>query len=176
MSKLDRFTQLVTESHGGLRYFLQRLGVSPSSVDDLAQEVFLVAYRRWDELEEVEYPEAWLKSVARNLVMNEVTKRNRRQRLLDAQMTSLLLEYEETRVGADEWLEMAERREALRGCLERLGEQARKLVEARYFQGLTSEQIGLTMKMKGAAVRKSLFLTRKFLADCLRHGRAGDVV
>lgn len=39
-------------------------------VDDLAQDTFLVVYRKWDEFQKVENPGAWLRTVAKNLVMN----------------------------------------------------------------------------------------------------------
>ena len=92
MPDLKEFTRVINEHHSSLRYFIQGLGVNPAWVDDIAQDAFLVAYRKWEEFESLENPGAWLRSIARNLVMNETAKLNRRQRLLDENLTTLLLE------------------------------------------------------------------------------------
>ena len=82
MPDLTEFTAVVSEHHSSLRYYIQGLGVNASWVDDMAQDTFLVAYRKRDELDAVENPGAWLRTIARNLVLNEAAKLNRRQRLL----------------------------------------------------------------------------------------------
>lgn len=43
---------------------LQRLGVYPGSVDDAAQEVFVTAFRKWDDFEGRASPRTWLLGIA----------------------------------------------------------------------------------------------------------------
>lgn len=168
MPDLKEFTRVIGEHHSSLRYFIHGLGVNPSWVDDVAQDTFLVAYRRWQEFDSMENPGAWLRAIARNLVLNETAKLNRRQRLLDENLTTLLLEAEHDGPAAGELSDLGHRRDALRHCLGRLTGKARGVIEARYFQDRNSTQIGEELAMKPAAVRKMLFHARQALADCLK--------
>ena len=161
------FTRLVRDNHRGLRYFILRLGVNPSWVDDVAQDVFLIAYRKWDEMDTVENPGGWLRAIARNVVMNENAKFNRRQRLFDENLTTLLLAAEGA-PAADERADIQVDRAALSRCLDRLSERAREVVHARYFNDLSSGEIGDKLDLSSSAVRKILFHARQNLARCLR--------
>lgn len=168
MPDLKEFTAVIGEHHSSLRFFIQSLGVNPSWVDDIAQDAFLVAYRRWEEFDTLENPGSWLRTIARNLVLNETAKLNRRQRLLDENLTTLLLEAEHDALPAGELPDLTQRHDALRQCLARLTDKARRVVEARYFKDRNSSEIGEEFSMKPVAVRKMLFHSRQSLADCLK--------
>lgn len=168
MPDLTEFTHVIRDHHSSLRYFIQGLGVNPSWVDDIAQDVFLVAYRRWSEFDAVDNPGAWLRTIARNLVLNETAKLNRRQRLLDENLTTLLLDAEHEFPAAGELADLTQRHAALKHCLGRLTDKARGVVEARYFKDRNSSEIGRDFAMKPVAVRKMLFHARQALADCLK--------
>ncbi|MBK1881833.1 sigma-70 family RNA polymerase sigma factor [Luteolibacter pohnpeiensis] len=168
MPDLKHFTQVVSEHHSSLRFFILGLGVNPAWVDDVAQDAFLIAYRKWDEFETVENPGAWLRAIARNVVLNETAKINRRQRLLNENLTGLLLEADPEELSADEQMDVAARRTALRTCLKSLTDKARNVVEMRYYHDKKSHEIGELFSMKPAAVRKMLFHARQSLATCLK--------
>lgn len=168
MPEINEFSSVVREHHSRLRYFIRSLGVQSAWVDDIAQEAFLLAYKKWGDLDEVGNAGVWLCAIARNLVMNELTKTSRRQRLLDENMTTLLLaaESEPTRPGqaSDQCIS----HQALRDCMEKLPERSRQVVQARYFHDLNSTDIGGDLKMTTTAVRQVLFRSRQLLADCLQ--------
>jgi RNA polymerase sigma-70 factor (ECF subfamily) len=168
MPDLKEFTRVVAENHASLRYYIQGLGVAAAWVDDMAQDTFLVAYRKWEEFDCVENPGACLRAIARNLVLNETAKLNRRQRLLDENLTTLLLEADHEGPPAGELSDLSERREALYQCMKGLSERARGVVERHYFNDRKSEDIGREFSMKPAAVRKMLFHARQALAGCLK--------
>lgn len=163
----EEFTRIIQENHSGLRYFIQSLGVNAAWVDDVAQDAFLIAYRKWDGASSIENPGAWLRAIARNLVLNETAKLNRRQRLLDENLSALLADSDPGDSG-ERYACAAENHEALLGCIKRLSERARSALECRYMQDLNSGQIGSALAMKPAAVRKMLFHARQTLAECLR--------
>src|SRR4051812_49932587 len=86
-----RFATLVAEHQAVLRTFVRMLGVHPMWVDDVAQEVFLVAFRRFADFD----PErgeflAWLRGIARRVVANERRKEGRRSRLMQRELADLL--------------------------------------------------------------------------------------
>ncbi|QJE96329.1 sigma-70 family RNA polymerase sigma factor [Luteolibacter luteus] len=168
MPDLKEFTRVINEHHSSLRYYIQGLGVNPAWVDDMAQDAFLVAYRKWGEFEAVENPGAWLRSIAKNLVLNETAKLNRRQRLLDENLTTLMLESSDDDLEAGGLSDLSHRQDALRACMKKLSEKARGIVEARYFHDRNSAEIGDEFSMKPVAVRKMLFHSRQALAHCLK--------
>ena len=69
--------------------------------------------------------------------------------------------------GSDTWLE---RLSALSDCISRLPARSRKLVEARYADKQTADELALTVGIRADAVRKRLQRIREQLADCIeRH-------
>jgi RNA polymerase sigma-70 factor (ECF subfamily) len=74
-----RFTHLYEQHYWSvLRFLLRRLGEEPRS-RDLTAEVFVVAWRRLDELPDPVLP--WLYGVARRVLANEYRSQGRQDRL-----------------------------------------------------------------------------------------------
>lgn len=171
MPDIKQFTEVVQTHHNNLRYFIRSLGTQSAWVDDIAQETFLLAYRKWNELDETENAGAWLRAIARNLVMNEITKTNRRQRLIDENLTTLLLDSESEMENPGSTEERNLRSTALGECLDKLPERNRNIIRARYFENRNSSEIGGLLRIQPANIRKILYTSRQILADCL-HGKA----
>lgn len=165
--KDQKLDAAVRAHHSGLRYFIRSLGVNEAWVDDLAQETFVIAHRKWEELDHPDNAPTWFRKIARNLVMNELTKTGRRQRLLDEKVTTLLLTAESSQPAPGVLQDAEIRHEALRSCLDGLSSNARKVINARYYDELNATEIGEEFSMNPSSVRKMLFLARKALADCL---------
>jgi RNA polymerase sigma-70 factor, ECF subfamily len=171
-SERDRqFEGVVRECHSGLRFFIRSLGVDEAWVDDLAQETLLLAYRKWDHLDDVGNAVFWLRRIARNLVLNEVTKTSRRKRLLDEKVTDYLLTLPDNELMPGQAGDNELRLSALRDCIEKLSERIRGMLAARYQEEQSATEIGDRFSMEPSAVRKALFMARKKLAECLgTHG------
>jgi RNA polymerase sigma factor (sigma-70 family) len=58
--------------------------------------------------------------------------------------------------------------EALRSCLKRLGPEESSLIELRFVQELSMEQIGVEMSKGAEAVRVWLYRVRARLAECVK--------
>ena len=86
------FTELVREHQAGLRAFIRALGVETDWVDDLAQEVFVLAFQKRERFENDKDFGKWLRGIARNLVANERRKTARRARILNGPLTDFLIE------------------------------------------------------------------------------------
>ena len=76
------------------------LGVRPESVDDIAQETFVIAYRKLTMFERGTNFGAWLRTIARNLVRNELRRQGRRRVLANdvAEFTDERMKNQHTRV------------------------------------------------------------------------------
>ena len=181
MQKDDRqlFIDQVREHHATLRGFVRSLGVAPMWVDDVAQEAFIVAYNRLDEFDKERDFGAWLRGIARNLVINERRKDARRKRILSDNLTDVLLasssasDHEEEGLG-DRGLAKLN---ALRECIKGLPEKSLSLLKSRYENESSAQDIAEEFSMNPPAVRKALERSRTALKKCMeeRLGAASEL-
>ena len=171
MDRSDRelFTEQVREHHAGLRGFVRSLGVKPLWVDDVAQEAFIVAYNRLDEFDRERDFGAWLRGIARNLVINERRKDARRKRILSDNLTDVLLST--SSVAEDEDEEIGDtgmaKLKALRECIASLPEKSLLMLRSRYEDENSAQEIAEEFDMKPPAVRKALERVRTGLRKCM---------
>lgn len=167
---LDQYSQVVREHQSSLRSYVRSLGVELAWVDDVAQEVFVLAYRKQEKIRDDVSIGTWLRGIAKNLVLNEVSKTRRRQRLLDERVPELMSQLQESHArksyGDREWEE--NRRTALMACIGKLTTRSQKVVKARYFEEFSTDEIADTLSMTPNAVRLVLFNVRKKLAACVK--------
>lgn len=165
----EHFIEQVRTYHAGLRGFVRSLGVDPLWVDDVAQEAFIVAYNRLDEFERGRDFGAWLRGIARNLVINERRKDARRKRILSNNLTDVLLssssasDHEPEEMGDD----ALARLNALKECVRGLPEKSLRLLKCRYEEEQSAQDIAEEFAMNPPAVRKALERLRTSLRECM---------
>ncbi|AGA26307.1 RNA polymerase sigma-70 factor, Rhodopirellula/Verrucomicrobium family [Singulisphaera acidiphila DSM 18658] len=154
---------LVREHQAGVRAFIRALGVSAAWVDDLAQETFLVAYRKLDDWDPSCDAGRWLRGIARHLAANERRKVGRRTRLLAGGLADLLIDRAEPEhaMPATEWLD------ALRACLQELPEAGRKLLVQRYAEGELAETMAARLQTRADTLRQRLLRLRQLVKGCV---------
>ena len=163
--KRKAFAQFVRDHQGSLRSFIRMLGVQPDSVDDLAQETFLVAFEELDRFDDDRDFGKWLRGIARNLTRNEIRKSARRGRILDKELTEHLLaesEADQSSAGYEEYDFCA-----LRDCLEQLPEKSRTLISRRYADEWKATFLADQFEMSATAVRLALLRIRGQLKLCI---------
>lgn len=120
MTAEDEFSEVFERHYGDVERFLHRRAPD-LSVPDLTAEVFLVAWRRWDQV-----PPGralpWLYAVARNVLANEVRGTRRYRRLADR-----VAAHSDPAVEADHAEEISERA-AVAAAFDRLGEADREVL------------------------------------------------
>ncbi len=172
----EKFIEYVRENHAGLRGFVRSLGVAPMWVDDLAQEAFVIAYQRMADFDENRDFGAWVRGIARNLVINERRKDARRKRILSDHLTEVLVA--SSSLPENEVEEKGDRARAkalaLKECLDKVPDKSRAMLQARYENEQSAPDIALQMNMSAAAIRKSLERVRKALRKCVQQ-RIGEV-
>ncbi|WDQ15528.1 sigma-70 family RNA polymerase sigma factor [Rhodopirellula sp. P2] len=160
----NEFAKLVLEHQARLRMFIRMLGALPDAVDDLAQDAFVVAYERIETLEDIDDAGPWLRSIARNLVRNELRKTSRRRRVVNASLSEAMLAMSDepiTGPWSEDWFA------ALRVCVDRLPGHGRALVNGRYTRGQNATQLANETEMTPAAVRQALSRLRGLLRTCV---------
>lgn len=153
------------EHHVRIRAFVRSLGVEPDWVDDVAQEAFVKAYNDWDAFDQSRDFGKWVRGIAANIVRNEIRKRARRQRLLHADLTRLLVHRHDTAEDTPEPVAI----EAIRICLGKLSASNRAIVEGRYHDGLTAPELAERLQKTAANVRQTLVRIRRQLRICVEH-------
>jgi RNA polymerase sigma-70 factor (ECF subfamily) len=154
----------VREHERAILNYLWRVTGDEQSAYDLTQEVFLRAWRRFDQVRGYEKPRAWLFHVATNLALSALT---RRQTLTNA--------VERSSVGGAEVSDPAGRlaeRDLVRATLQRLNPQRRAALCLREVYGLSCAEVAKALGVSDAAARMTLSRAREqFRAVYLREER-----
>ena len=162
---VGEFEHLVREHQAGLRAFIRALGADEVWVDDLAQETFIVAYRRFDDFETGTDFGKWLRGIARNLVANEHRKNTRRSRLLPFAVTEVLLD--QTGGTNDLDPDLGRLLPLMHECVGRLPEHSRELLRHRYDAGKNASVLARELHMTADAVRQTLMRLRVAVKNCI---------
>lgn len=163
---LELFEILVRENADSLTAFLRAAVDDHSAVDDLFQDTMLVAWRRLGEYDRSRPFGAWLRGIARNLVMEHYRTNSRQVTLSDERV----LEYLDRRVAQVDRQpgdSLQEKVTALTDCIERLAPMYREPIDLHYRQRRTSEWIADHLATTRDAVQKRLQRARLQLAQCL---------
>lgn len=169
-ARIDRFEALVREHQAGLRAYVRALGAQDAWVDDLAQEVFLVAYRRLDHFETGADFGRWLRGIARHLVLNERRKHARRSRLLQEAIADVLME-EDSEPAPDTPLPGLLR--AMAECVKQLPSRSRELLQRRYADSTDAPTLARDFNLSPMAVRQTLVRSRAAVRRCIG-GKFGE--
>ena len=156
------FTQLVERHHGSVRACLAVRMNSPHDAEDLAQEALLVAFRKLPDIDAALPLGPWLRGIAMHLLANH----RRKFRALPIGLNEELQTLVEARLD-DAGGRESERMTALRDCLETLDGPARQLLDARYADGSSLEELAAHLHRKASTVSMQLHRLRSLLAGCI---------
>jgi RNA polymerase sigma-70 factor, ECF subfamily len=157
------FGALVERHHGSVRACLAVRMNSQHDAEDLTQETLIVAFRKLPGIDATLPLGPWLRGIAMNLLANH----RRKFRAIPIGMNDELQSLIDARVEISD--RESERMSALRECLETLDGPARALVNARYADGATLEELAARASRKPSAVSMQLHRLRGLLAECVEN-------
>ncbi len=157
-SRSAAFRALFDAYERPLRVYCHRR-LPPTLAEDAAAEVFLVMWRRLDEVPEGSEGRLWLYGIARNVIRNKQRSLGRNRRLQD------LVERQPTRraESPEEIVVRSTEDERLWDALNGLRDAERELVLLRSWEGLSSADIGAVLGITPKAVDNRLGRIRKKL-------------
>lgn len=167
----EAFAYLVDRYQGEVRACVAIRLDQVADADDLAQEVFIIAFRRLPDFDGSHPFGAWLRGIALNLVRNH-RRRHRELPLGGSAELELILEPGLERLVSGREHRLAER---LEDCLQRLGERERDLLMLRYAEDLPLADVCARRGLKHSALTMSLHRSRERLRQCLGLDRDGEV-
>jgi len=174
----DSFRQLVELNHRRIRLYLGKYVHCSDHVDDIAQEVFWVAFRQLGDFRRSAKFSTWLIGIARNKALEflkaETKARKGRKQFFEAEIANRQFSRLENDAGYD----LADRRlSAMQLCLDQLPEKSRELINRYYFEQQPATSIAAQSKVSTGSVRMKLFRIRQILQKCIlaRSQETGDV-
>ena len=154
---LDTFDRELDYLYGTL----QRLGANPSDVDDLLQEIFVVLYRHWPNLDRTRPLRPWLFGVTFRVV-----RTNRRRRFREA--PHLALDLEDAAPSPEGRLEGQESLGLLSAALDLVPPARRSVLVKHDLEGLDVIDIARQLSITKFGVYARLYKARKELARAVR--------
>jgi len=165
----DSFRQLVELHQKAIRLYLAKYVQCSTHVDDIAQEVFVVAFRQITRFRRESKFSTWLTGIARNKALEflraEISARKSRNQFLELEIARRKI----SRLG-DENQELEEvqgRLEAMRSCLDQLPLRSKDLVNQYYFDQQSSVAIAAESNQTCSSVRMKLLRIRRVLLKCI---------
>jgi RNA polymerase sigma-70 factor (ECF subfamily) len=139
-----------------------------SDAEDLLQEVATEVARRFDEYDMNRPFLPWALWVAKIKIANFYRAQERRPVKFIGDSIDVLgeaCERVQTTLSEEKW--------ALEKCLTAMTGRSRELLQLRYFEDLTPQEISTRVNMSAGAVRVALLRTRSALIACIRSTIAG---
>lgn len=144
-----------------LRYVLPLVGCLDDA-QDVLQEVATALWRKFDQFDTQQPFLPWAKRFAHHEVLMH-HRRRRKYTFLTEELIEALVERSE-----ECHLQVERRRTALQSCLEKLGEDDRRLLDQRYGEPRTTiQQLAAETRTSANVIYKSLARIRRQLADCV---------
>jgi len=150
----------------GLYRLLLFLTQNTEAADELTQETFKVALSKGTNPDKGEDYGAWLRSIARNLVLKYREKRARRWLVFSSEVLELA-EDRFVQAGAERDDQWESRRKALLSCIQKLPEAGRTLLLRRYQLGESVKQMASDIGIEPGSLSRKFICIRRILRDCI---------
>lgn len=163
--KTSRFTLLWLKAQPVLVGYVAAMVRDRAAADDIVQSVALTAVEKLDDYDETRSFEAWIIGIARFKVLQHYrTVGQERLVFDDGLIETFTAHYQD--VSAD----YEQRVSALRHCMDKLPDDARSLLNQRYFDQQPVRSIAAALGKAPARISKQLFAIRRTLEQCIaRH-------
>ena len=152
-----RLSELVRERYAFVWRNLRRLGVPHGEVDDAAQEVFLTADRRLDEIP-VGTEAGFLFRACEFVALRVRRSHARRREVSEEELT----ESADTRLNPEQRAVQSEAREALQRILDTMPDEYRSVFVLFEMEQLTTAEVAATLALPEGTVSSRIFRARRF--------------
>lgn len=167
----DAFRLLVLATERDLRIAIAAHAGSRDAADEALQHTYVAAFEKLAQYRPSLSFCAWLRAIARNHLVDR-WRESRRLAALDGAVLDELVaaSAEDALERADAEREAEAQTRKLRACLERLPERSRQLLERRYQDGQSLDQLAQRFHRTAKLLSVALFRVRQVLRRCLETG------
>lgn len=160
------FTVLFQTHYARVHGYVARR-IDPADVEDVVNEVFLTAWRRFHDLPDDELLVGWLLQTARRTLSTRRRGTRRRERLVEKAASVV------PRTERDAVAQAVADRDVLRAALQRLPDEDRELLMLVRWDGLTLKQAAEVLDVPEGTVSSRLHRARNRLRDLLTNAERG---
>ena len=160
------FEVLMRQNADHLMAFIRAMVRNNALADDVFQETFLVAWRRFDDFDRDRPFGPWLRGIAHRTALG-LMRKTRKEFAVDTAIVDVL----ESHAAGYERVSMSEESSAaemLNDCVGRLPPRYREVIEVLYRGGRSISEVAEATDAGAEAVKKRLQRARRMIADCLR--------
>lgn len=168
---LDAFCELVKRYQDNVRTCLIVRLDTRHEAEDLAQEAFVVAFRKLADFDEEKAFGPWIRSIAFNLLRN-YWRKHRAEPAGGADELAPLID-EEIGLRFSQPAE-SDRLAALKICMAKLTEPMQKLLKLRYHQDLSVGELAARLELQHSTATMRLHRVREQLRQCIRAQLRGN--
>lgn len=169
------FAELFEQNREKLLALAYRLTSSTADAEDVVQDAFVSSWRHHDQFQGTAKPSTWLYRVTFNAALMRLrTRRRKGADSLDALASGVAEAVVQRAAEADErdldvegWLEQQERKVGVREALSQLKAQDQNLMQLRYGDDLSTEEVAAMTGMSASAVKTRLHRARQVLKDAM---------
>ncbi|MDG1360861.1 MAG: sigma-70 family RNA polymerase sigma factor [Phycisphaerales bacterium] len=160
------FEVLMRQNAGHLMAFIRAMVRNNALAEDVFQETFMVAWRRFEDFDRDRPFGPWLRGIAHRTALG-LMRKTRKEFAVDTAIVDVL----ESHAAGYERISMSEESgvlEMLNDCVGRLPDRYREVIEVLYRGKRSIAEVAEATDAGAEAVKKRLQRARRMIADCLR--------
>ena len=165
MKSEAEFTKLISETYRSLLTFIRYLGLPTDEVDDMAQEVYIKAFRAMEKFDKTRSFKSWVFSIAKNSYIDWTRRQKTKRKYFSLELSEKFNMGFETK---------SQKKLDVEKILNNLTDEERVLIELRFFQKFKFKEIAeftgntensVKMKVRRILTKMKSGLTRKEYAN-----------
>ncbi|MGB0165744.1 MAG: RNA polymerase sigma factor, partial [Luteibaculum sp.] len=167
------FAEIFARYKGYVFHLVLQMIRDHDTAEDLLVEIFAKAFRKLHTFQPNSSFSSWLSTIAKNHTLDYLRKKRPHKVSIDAAMDSddestPYLELADEDPTALDQLIVAERNKRIRKIVDRLKPKYRRLIELRYYDELSYEEIAKTLNIPLGTVKAQLFRARDLLSQVVK--------
>lgn len=168
MDNVEQFVRLQTDSQQRIFSFIQTLVYHWSDAEEILQETNIILWRKREQFDLSTDFVRWANQIAYYEILKFRKKSLQKQKFSDAFLECVAQDMFEH----GDSLQRQSR--ALEGCLKKLPQKDREVIQKRYFEGVTTQMIASLLGRPVRSVYFSLQRIRDLLHRCVLHTLAAE--
>jgi RNA polymerase sigma-70 factor (ECF subfamily) len=170
------FAELLNRYRESVYYMLLKMVNNSDDAEDLTIESFSKAFRRLDQYTPQFAFSTWLFKIASNHCIDHIRKRRIRAISIDTGITNedgenFVIPVKEDSLDPEETMQKEERIKRMRDVVEKLKPKYKRLVELRYFEEKSYEEIAELLELPLGTVKAQLFRARDFMFELMKDNK-----
>lgn len=168
------YEKLLKKYRKSVYYMLLKMVNNPDDAEDLTQEAFAKAFNSLKKFDPKYAFSTWLFRIATNNCIDFIRKKRIQTISIDNPYESddgdtVTFDIRDSNLNPNELLLKQQRKEYLRMAVDKLPPKYKTLVELRYFQELSYEEVAQELDLPLGTVKAQLFRARELLNHELQH-------